>query len=102
CSSPHVLYFDRFLIFGGRVPRRAIEDVAFSIARFFQKGGTFQNYYMATIYSVNTSGTCAAFLSNAHPGKDATVQFNGKSYHLPAWLVSILPDCENAFFNTAR
>ncbi|KAH9296776.1 hypothetical protein KI387_028458 [Taxus chinensis] len=59
-------------------------------------------YYRATIYSVNTSGTCATFLSNAHPGKDATVQFNGKSYYLPAWLVSILPDYENAVFNTAR
>ncbi|KAH9323422.1 hypothetical protein KI387_018061, partial [Taxus chinensis] len=35
-----------FLTFGGRVPRRATEDVAFAIARFFQKGGTFQNYYM--------------------------------------------------------
>ncbi|KAH9300796.1 hypothetical protein KI387_012379, partial [Taxus chinensis] len=160
-----------FLTFGGRVPHRATEDVAFAVAQFFQKGGTFQNYYMyhggtnfgrtaggpfistsydydapldeygyirqpkwghlkelhqalkknevaltngdinsislghdleATIYSVNTTGACVAFLSNAHPRKDATVQFNGKSYYLPAWSVSILPDCENVVFNTAR
>ncbi|XP_042439471.1 beta-galactosidase 6-like isoform X2 [Zingiber officinale] len=35
-----------FLDFGGRVPYRPVEDLAFSVARFFQRGGTFQNYYM--------------------------------------------------------
>ncbi|XP_057839165.2 beta-galactosidase 8 isoform X2 [Cryptomeria japonica] len=160
-----------FLTFGGRVPHRPTEDVAFAVARFYQRGGTFQNYYMyhggtnfgrtaggpfistsydydapideygyirqpkwghlkelhhaikqseaalvngemhsisfghdlqATVYSVNSSGICAAFLSNTHPRKDATVQFNGKSYYLPAWSVSILPDCKHAVFNTAK
>lgn len=36
----------RFLSFGGRVPYRPVEDLAFAVARFFQRGGTFQNYYM--------------------------------------------------------
>uniref|UniRef100_A0A2P2M5S3 beta-galactosidase n=1 Tax=Rhizophora mucronata TaxID=61149 RepID=A0A2P2M5S3_RHIMU len=35
-----------FLSFGGAVPYRPVEDLAFAIARFFQLGGTFQNYYM--------------------------------------------------------
>ncbi|GMP89013.1 hypothetical protein CsSME_00040758 [Camellia sinensis var. sinensis] len=35
-----------FLPFGGAVPYRPVEDLAFAVARFFQRGGTFQNYYM--------------------------------------------------------
>jgi hypothetical protein len=33
---------------------------------------------------------------------DKTVEFQNVSYHLPAWSVSILPDCKNAVFNTAK
>ncbi|GAB4853797.1 Beta-galactosidase 1 [Ancistrocladus abbreviatus] len=32
--------------FGGAVPYRPVEDIAFSVARFIQKGGSFVNYYM--------------------------------------------------------
>ncbi|CAN6680858.1 unnamed protein product [Malus baccata var. baccata] len=32
--------------FGGAVPTRPAEDVAFSVARFIQSGGSFLNYYM--------------------------------------------------------
>ncbi|KAG5105605.1 hypothetical protein AAZX31_15G161400 [Glycine max] len=32
--------------FGGAVPRRPAEDLAFSVARFIQNGGSFVNYYM--------------------------------------------------------
>ena len=35
-----------FLSFGGAVPYRPAEDLAFAVARFYQRGGTFQNYYM--------------------------------------------------------
>eukprot|EP00249_Psilotum_nudum_P003433 c16817_g1_i2 orf=263-928(+) len=35
-----------FQSFGDPQPHRPVEDVAFSVARFFAKGGTFQNYYM--------------------------------------------------------
>ncbi|XP_024031423.1 beta-galactosidase 9 isoform X1 [Morus notabilis] len=31
---------------GGRLPHRPVEDLAFAVARFFQRGGSFQNYYM--------------------------------------------------------
>jgi hypothetical protein len=46
--SHHSQYFknDRFLSFGGAVPYRPVEDLAFAVARFYQLGGTFQNYYM--------------------------------------------------------
>ncbi|KAF2300591.1 hypothetical protein GH714_014218 [Hevea brasiliensis] len=35
-----------FLSFGGAIPYRPVEDLAFAVARFYQLGGTFQNYYM--------------------------------------------------------
>jgi hypothetical protein len=40
--------FRTFTGFGGPVPHRPAEDLAFSIARFIQKGGSFINYYMVT------------------------------------------------------
>lgn len=55
----------------------------------------------AAVYKTST-GSCAAFLANIGTKSDATVTFNGKSYRLPAWSVSILPDCKNVAFNTAK
>ena len=49
-----------------------------------------------------SSDDCAAFLANYGSSSDATVDFRGKSYFLPAWSVSILPDCVNVVFNTAK
>ncbi|KAM7506125.1 hypothetical protein LguiB_005029 [Lonicera macranthoides] len=163
-------YSGWFLSFGYAVPYRPVEDLAFAVARFFEKGGTFQNYYMyfggtnfgrtaggpliATSYDYDapldeygfirepkwshlrdlhlsikkceeylvhtdpiqqslgvnleahvyykTSNDCAAFLANYDSKKDAHVSFNGNSYFLPAWSVSILPDCKNVIFNTAK
>ncbi|KAK4361057.1 hypothetical protein RND71_020009 [Anisodus tanguticus] len=153
-------YVGWFLAFGYPVPYRPVEDLAFAVARFFETGGTFQNYYMyfggtnfgrtaggplvATSYDYDapideygftsqpkwghlrnlhkaikhceeylinadpthlslglkleahvyykTSNDCAAFLANYGSSSDANVTFNGKSYFLPAWSVSILPD----------
>ncbi|MCD9641017.1 Beta-galactosidase 10 [Datura stramonium] len=159
-----------FKTFGARDPHRPAEDVAYSVARFFQKGGSVQNYYMyhggtnfgrtaggpfittsydydapideyglarfpkwghlkelhkviklcqhallnndptllslgplqeADVYE-DASGACAAFLANMDDKDDKVVQFRNVSYHLPAWSVSILPDCKNVVFNTAK
>ncbi|GLU12850.1 hypothetical protein SLE2022_295080 [Rubroshorea leprosula] len=159
-----------FKTFGARDPHRPPEDVAFSVARFFQKGGSVQNYYMyhggtnfgrtsggpfittsydydapideyglprlpkwghlkdlhkaikscehallnsepinlslgpsqeADVYA-DTSGACAAFLANIDDKNDMTVVFRNVSYNLPAWSVSVLPDCKNVIFNTAK
>ncbi|KAL6563290.1 hypothetical protein OROHE_005877 [Orobanche hederae] len=35
-----------FTSFGNAVPSRPVEDLAFAVARFIQKGGSFINYYM--------------------------------------------------------
>lgn len=50
----------------------------------------------------NSSGGCAAFLANMDDKNEKIVQFQNVSYHLPAWSVSILPDCKNVVFNTAK
>ncbi|GFY98543.1 beta-galactosidase 15 [Actinidia rufa] len=158
-----------FKNWGGKDPHRTAEDLAFSVARFFQFGGTFQNYYMyhggtnfgrtaggpyistsydydapidefgnlnqpkwghlkqlhhvlksmemtlthgnvsnmdigngvsATIYATNETASC--FFGNINTTSDATIHFQGTEYNVPAWSVSILPDCKNEVYNTAK
>ncbi|KAE8687090.1 Beta-galactosidase 15 [Hibiscus syriacus] len=150
-------------------PLRTAEDLAFSVARFFQKGGTLQNYYMyhggtnfgrtsggpymttsydynapldeygnlnqpkwghlkqlhdvlhsieytlthgdvhtqkldnsvtATIYQTNDKSSC--FLSNSNTTTDVNVNFGGIDYFIPTWSISILPDCREEAYNTAK
>ncbi|XP_021286017.1 beta-galactosidase 3-like [Herrania umbratica] len=159
-----------FSDFGGPNYLRPVEDLAFAVARFIQKGGSFVNYYMyqggtnfgrtaggpfiTTSYDYDApideyglirqpkydhlkelhkaikscekalvtadpnvialgsyeqahvftskSGGCAAFLSNYNTRSDARVAFNNMHYDLPRWSISILPDCQNVAFNTAK
>lgn len=46
--SNNITLVIRFMHWGGPTPHRTAEDVAFAVGRFFQYGGTFQNYYMVT------------------------------------------------------
>ncbi|KAK3183340.1 hypothetical protein Dsin_030626 [Dipteronia sinensis] len=69
-----------FKSWGGAIPHRTAEDVAFAVARFFQTGGTFQNYYMT---------------------RQQMLQSHSKEV-VPAWFVSIIPDCKNEVYNTAK
>jgi len=55
----------------------------------------------ADIYS-DQSGGCVAFLANIDSANDKVVTFRNRQYDLPAWSVSILPDCRNVVFNTAK
>ncbi|KAJ8435204.1 hypothetical protein Cgig2_028390 [Carnegiea gigantea] len=157
-----------FKQWGQRNPHRTAEDLAYSVARFFQKGGALMNYYMyhggtdfgrtagpmmattydydapldeygnlnqpkwghlkqlhdtilsvekilthgdvrtenltatveATIYSLGGNSTC--FITNVDEKNDATVSFQAKTYFVPAWSVSILPDCNQETYNTAK
>ncbi|KAH6833787.1 beta-galactosidase 3 [Perilla frutescens var. hirtella] len=159
-----------FTEFGGPIYQRPVEDLAFSVAKFIQNGGSFVNYYMyhggtnfgrsaggpfittsydydapldeyglirqpkyghlkelhkavklcekamvsadptvtslgnlqqARVYS-SESGDCAAFLANHDANSAAKVMFNNMHYSLPPWSISILPDCKNVVFNTAK
>ncbi|KAL8166954.1 hypothetical protein V2J09_008453 [Rumex salicifolius] len=169
---------------GGSLPHRPVKDLAFAVARFFQRGGSFQNYYMyfggtnfgrtsggpfyitsydydapineygvlsqpkwghlkdlhaaiklcepalvavdspqylklgpmqeahvyqgqvkskglSSIHSKDVS-LCSAFLANIDEKKASIVRFRGQLYTLPPWSVSILPDCRNVAFNSAK
>ncbi|RWW34796.1 hypothetical protein GW17_00000417 [Ensete ventricosum] len=44
-QTQNYAYF-RYASWGGRVPHRPVKDNAFAVARFFQRGGSFHNYYM--------------------------------------------------------
>jgi hypothetical protein len=48
------------------------------------------------------AGGCAAFLANYHQRSFAKVSFRDMHYNLPPWSISILPDCKNTVYNTAR
>nr|VDD61846.1 unnamed protein product [Brassica oleracea] len=115
-----------FKQWGGKNLHRTTEDVAFSVARFFQREGTFNNYYMApaltephvvhtsqlhmimmlpltnmeTIYKTDEGSSC--FFGNGNENSDATISFQGESYVVPAWSVTILLDCKNEAYNTAK
>ncbi|KAK1414241.1 hypothetical protein QVD17_29984 [Tagetes erecta] len=159
-----------FTEFGGAVTYRPVEDLAYSVAKFIQSGGSFINYYMyhggtnfgrtaggpfiATTYDYDApidefglkreakwghlkdlhraiklcepalvngdpfvitfgtyqkayvynykAGGCAAFLSNDNRNTYAIVNFRNRSYNIPPWSISILPDCKNTVYNTAR
>ncbi|ONK55324.1 uncharacterized protein A4U43_UnF4920 [Asparagus officinalis] len=151
-------------------PHRPAEDVAFAVARFFQRGGTLQNYYMyhggtnfgrsaggpyivtsydydaplnefgnlnqpkwghlkqlhssikliqdallfgdvnetslgngitTTKYSGNNI-TSACFLSNENSTVDSTISFEGNNFFVPSWSVSVLANCSQEIFNTAK
>ncbi|GLJ24399.1 hypothetical protein SUGI_0466000 [Cryptomeria japonica] len=158
-----------FQVFGGAKHHRPVENIAYAVARFYAKNGTFVNYYMyhggtnfgrsggpfitasydydapideygnerepkwshlkdlntaimrcsqtllsarAETFSLGSSqeahvyrghsGQCAAFLSNMNPTSGVTLNFQNMTYSLPAWSVSILPDCKTVVFNTAN
>ncbi|RZC19322.1 Beta-galactosidase 3 [Glycine soja] len=58
-------------------------------------------HFEAHVYTTE-SGDCTAFLSNYDSKSSARVMFNNMQYSLPPWSVSILPDCINVVFNTAK
>ncbi|KAG4973393.1 hypothetical protein JHK87_030214 [Glycine soja] len=59
------------------------------------------NFQQAHVYTTK-SGDCAAFLSNFDTKSSVRVMFNNMHYNLPPWSISILPDCRNVVFNTAK
>ncbi|XP_047949824.1 beta-galactosidase 5-like isoform X1 [Salvia hispanica] len=58
-------------------------------------------YQQAHVFSAG-EGSCAAFLSNFDTKSAVRVVFNNRHYKLPPWSISILPDCTNVVFNTAK
>nr|UPW27168.1 beta-galactosidase-like protein [Allium cepa] len=48
------------------------------------------------------NGTSGCFLHNKNNATDSWVKYDGAGYFLPAWSISILPDCKTEVFNTAK
>ena len=59
-----------------------------------------ENITQATIYKTEEGSSC--FFGNGNEKSDATISFQGESYVVPAWSVTILPDCKNEAYNTAK
>ncbi|KAL0733187.1 hypothetical protein Bca4012_009397 [Brassica carinata] len=97
----------QFRVFGDPPVQRSVEDIAFSVARFFSKNGSHVNYYMvdkSTIRYYEQPGTkvCAAFLANNNTESAETITFRGKEYVIPPRSISILPDCKTVVYNTGE
>ncbi|XP_014501410.1 beta-galactosidase 16 [Vigna radiata var. radiata] len=157
-----------YQVFGGVPYIRSAEDIAYNVALFIAKRGSYVNYYMyhggtnfdriasafvttsyydeapldeyglvrqpkwghlkelhaaikscskSLLYGTQTSFSlgsrqnayvfksnsteCAAFLEN-NEDRTVTVQLQNISYQLPPKSISILPDCKNVAFNTAK
>ncbi|KAE8695462.1 Beta-galactosidase 16 [Hibiscus syriacus] len=59
--------------------------------------------YLQTAYVFKgKSGECAAFLVNNDNNLNARIRFQNISFELPLMSISILPDCKNVAFNTAK
>ncbi|KAJ0969007.1 hypothetical protein J5N97_021884 [Dioscorea zingiberensis] len=68
--------------------------------------GNFNSTQLADgVYVTEYTGkgiTPACFISNNKNSGDATVEYNGNSYFIPAWSVSLLPECKDEVYNTAK
>lgn len=56
-----IMMVKRFTEFGGTIPKRPVEDLAFGVARFIQKGGSYINYYMVISPCTNIMKNCFGF-----------------------------------------
>ncbi|KAJ0087884.1 hypothetical protein Patl1_32313 [Pistacia atlantica] len=60
----------------------------------------YGNMMSATVYSYQGKSVC--FLGNANSSNAFTVEFENTNYTVPAWSVTILPDCFTEAYNTAK
>lgn len=61
---------------------------------------SFFVFFQTTVYTLN--GTSSCMFGNANETADATITYEGTNYSVPAWSVSILPDCKKELYNTAK
>ncbi|KAL0866247.1 hypothetical protein Bca101_045365 [Brassica carinata] len=83
---------------------KQLHDVLHSMERTLTYGNIstidFGNSASATIYKTAEGSSC--FFGNGNENSDATITFQGKTYVVPAWSVTILPDCKTEAYNTAK
>ncbi|KAL0706581.1 hypothetical protein Bca4012_073007 [Brassica carinata] len=83
---------------------KQLHDVLHSMEKTLTYGNIstidFGNSASATIYTTQEGYSC--FFGNGNENSDATISFRGESYVVPAWSVTILPDCKTEAYNTAK
>uniref|UniRef100_A0A0E0ACF9 Beta-galactosidase n=1 Tax=Oryza glumipatula TaxID=40148 RepID=A0A0E0ACF9_9ORYZ len=55
-----------------------------------------------TVTKYTLDSTSACFINNRNDNMDVNVTLDGTTHLLPAWSVSILPDCKTVAFNSAK
>ncbi|KAI6691766.1 hypothetical protein NL676_019476 [Syzygium grande] len=79
----------------------AIKNSSCTLLEGVKSNFSLGQYQQAYVFQEETGG-CVAFLVNNDSKNNATVQFGNKSFELLPKSISILQDCENAIFNTAK
>ncbi|KAG5234369.1 beta-galactosidase [Salix suchowensis] len=79
----------------------AIKSCSTTILEGVQSNFSLGQLQQAYIFEEKGAG-CAAFLVNNDQKNNATVEFRNLTFELLPKSISILPDCENIIFNTAK
>ncbi|KAJ6775112.1 BETA-GALACTOSIDASE RELATED [Salix purpurea] len=79
----------------------AIKSCSTTILEGVQSNFSLGQLQQAYIFEEKGAG-CAAFLVNNDQKNNATVEFRNITFELLPKSISILPDCENIIFNTAK
>ncbi|KAJ6290203.1 hypothetical protein OIU78_026006 [Salix suchowensis] len=82
---------------------KALHEILMSLEKTLTYGSVehhdYQNLQYVTVYSYQGNRTCFMSTSNNY---DFHLNFEGNDYVIPAWSVSILPDCYTEVYNTAK
>uniref|UniRef100_A0A0E0C368 Beta-galactosidase n=1 Tax=Oryza meridionalis TaxID=40149 RepID=A0A0E0C368_9ORYZ len=83
---------------------KELHSVLKSMEKTLVHGEYFDTNYgdniTVTKYTLDSSSAC--FINNRFDDKDVNVTLDGATHLLPAWSVSILPDCKTVAFNSAK
>ncbi|KAK1301411.1 Beta-galactosidase 7 [Acorus calamus] len=129
CASKVMLHNPWFKNWGGNHPHRPAQDLAFSVARFYQREGTLQNYYMyhgGTNFDRTAGGPLVAtsydyeapldeygnlnqpkwgHLKELHEALIAMGMLSSMEMQITlttAIMFGVLPDCKTESHNTAK
>ncbi|KAK8716367.1 hypothetical protein V6N13_043679 [Hibiscus sabdariffa] len=79
----------------------AVKSCSATLLQGVQSNFSIGRFQQAFVFEQG-KGACAAFLVNYNSRRNVTVQFRNKSFELLPKSISILPDCQNIVFNTAK
>ncbi|KAL5555213.1 hypothetical protein UlMin_037449 [Ulmus minor] len=80
----------------------AIKNCSTTLLEGVQTNMSLGHYQQAYIFRKEADQGCVAFLINDDRENNATIQFQNHTYDLLPKSISVLPDCHNVIFNTAK